>query len=242
MNDDRKRTLERFFDGELPDEERARVQHELTADADAAEYIEQLRRLRDLARAFESSDAVPPSRVVPGPWSGRPTRRRWIGPAVGGLVAAGIVAAVWLVGRDPDAARPSGAGAPPAVVNRAVPEPRDLPPVSGAEDVPLDLDAQRYEWANGELASPVRVAKLVIDQGHRRGQRSSTEMEIFALELANSPDESPRDVGRVVAERTSSMRHPPLRGRAERKPAQGSPPAPSGFLREGTPPRKYLIA
>ena len=242
MNDDRKLKLERFFDGELPDDERVRVEHELTTDPEAAGYVGHLERLRTLARQSDPIDAVASRRLAPGPWLVQPMRRRWGMAVSGGLVAAGIVATIWLVGRGLDRADHADPFGPTVVVHKPIPEPSVAARKSRvADDVPLELDAQRYEWANGELATPAAAARVVIDEGHRRGQRSSSELEILAIELANSPDDSPRDVGRVVAERTTPVRQPPLRGRTVRKPGHATPPGPRGVIQDGASSRSRMV-
>jgi len=227
MNENRKRELERFFDGELPPGELDRVERELVVDVEGARYIDQLRRLRQLA----VGDVAAPSHVCSRPVVvSFPRHESWRNRLIAGAsavaaAAAGIVALVWWWDHQAGST-PQFTPAKPAVVSKDPQRPKavDTDAVPPSPAASLALDAQRHVWANGELPSPAVAARLVLDHAAEPARPTPAEAEIFALELANSTAVSAQDVARAVTERTSGTRHPPARNRTNRRPA-GSPPS-----------------
>lgn len=228
MTDDRKLELERFFDGELVPDEQARVARELGVDPAAARYIEQLQQLRTLALRHDPSAMVSPARPAPPPWASPPTGRRWVMGAAGGLIAASILGLLWW-SRGQEVGPPTRQAVAPPVVDPDAPSvvaPTDRTVASYAATVPLDLDEQLFEWANGALPSPAAAARALIDQAPRRRQRTPAGVEILTLELANSSEVSIQELGQVAVERTGQLRQHSARARGGRRPGHSSPTDP----------------
>jgi hypothetical protein len=248
--------LSRYFDGELTDAERERVELELGRNPAARSYVEHLRLLRALTRDHDPSCAVPPATLGDGmPWRVAPSRTfrpiRW---AAGAAAAAAIIVGVWWTNRmwvfpdrdvavtSPDQPR-SQSTQPPGITETEVSipqEPADVPAAS-------DLDAQRLAWANGELSSPTAAARVVLDHRPRHGARPP-HVEILAIELAHVRPESMQEVTRELVERSTSMRQTAPHARPATKPApvdspQGSlqNPRDGGTMIAGGPAAPGLI-
>ena len=227
MNENRKLELERFFDGELPPDELDRVERELVVDVEGARYIDQLRRLRQLA----VGDIAAPTHVCSRPVVvSFPRHESWRNRLIAGAgavaaAAAGIVALVWWWDHQAGST-PQFMPAKPAVVSTDPPRPKtvDTDAVPPSPAAPLALDAQRHVWANGELPSPAVAARLVLNRAAEPAKPTPAETEILALELANSTTVSREDIARAVSERPGGSRHPNARNRTNRRPA-GSPPS-----------------
>jgi anti-sigma factor RsiW len=241
VNDEYRLDLGRYFDGELPEAERERVERQLTADPAAMRYVEQLRLLRRLADRHDPSSG---SRSA-GPIDVRPWQRAaaWRPHAwrvsAAAAAAAAIIGLVWYansprklqhttpkvssasanVEKSSKPIEPSGSGsaAPGAAPHVAPPS--------------LELDAQRFAWANGELTSPSAAARVVLDARPRHGSRSSN-VEILAIELAHAPPHTMHQVARMVVARSVSIRQPPQPPRAGHKAPSATPNSPQGWLLE----------
>jgi len=129
-----------YLDGELPPEERARVEAWIAQDPDAHHQHEEERRRRELFAAAPVPEPPPPAwdaalagirATLSAPPSGRRSPRRpstlWV---VVGVAAAAVLAAVWL--------RMAGFFAPPPQPDGPPPPPVDMLAVATADDVTID--------------------------------------------------------------------------------------------------------
>jgi hypothetical protein len=239
VNDEHRLQLARFFDGELPAEERDRVERELATDPAASRYLEQLRLLRHLAdRRDPSSIQCSANLLVVRPWQRAAAARQrarqlaWVAAA-----AAAILGFVWCSkslaprNRSPAMASPdTHARDSSKSIESRVPDftvSPGLPAVSPS----LELDAQCFAWANGELMSPASAARVLLDARPRHGARSSNA-EVLAIELAHTPPNSSQEVARTLIERSVSIRLAPSLPKAGHKPPAATPATPQGLLPE----------
>jgi tetratricopeptide (TPR) repeat protein len=204
VNEDRRCELERFFDGELPDDHHARVTRELAADKEAARYLETLGWLRDLARRHDPIASSPASRSPIGPWS-TAMLRPWRWAALASLAAC-FLALAWWAGRrsvPPMPGSPSSIAAQSGTPN---------PVISGRSPA---------QERSSDVPRGRRLRFATVLSGHRA---APSEDEVLALDMANAPPEASTRLSREAVERlTEPAGNPHSRARVE-PPAASSDP------------------
>jgi hypothetical protein len=193
MNDERRQTLERLFDGEPVGDDA----HDAADDAESLAYLRRLSLLRELALRHDPAAAVSPRRPVLIP----PRSRRRISATLLALAASVLVMALAVrygLRTDPERnSIPSDSSGPAAteglVVSSAASPRSPRPP----------LEVELYRWANE--SSPYRddAAGVVLPRaGSFEGRPASRE--ILALELANATPGSAVNFPRSVVSRATA--------------------------------------
>jgi hypothetical protein len=216
VNDERKLELERYFDGELPELHRCRIERELASDITAARYVDQLRLLRELAVRHDPSMKVPIAAERSPVWRQSAVRRLWIVRTAAVLTAVAAGAIVGFVSWQGRNANPREmVPVKNAVVSTNGGATEHTEPLSASDNsfVQLELDARRFTWANGQAPSPAAAARAVLERGSRRQQPTAAGVEILAIELANAPQVTKQDLGRAITDRPASTRQSPARQR-----------------------------
>jgi anti-sigma factor RsiW len=175
MNDSLRSELEQYFDGELRRERQTLVEHLISEDSDARTYLEQLARLRTLARSHDPAVVRSAVRGFAPPSSRARIARVW---AVATVSLAASVAAILILriqtGFEASRARNTKTIATPAL--RA-----------GAVNRPVKIqEVELYTWANQVQRRPDTAAKTVLLSRTRSGKRTAAA-EMLALDLANAP-------------------------------------------------------
>jgi hypothetical protein len=204
MTLERRREIERLFDGELPEGDRARLLDELLEDPEGRDHLDRLAILRGLARRHDPASKIPRREVIlsttrrPVPW--------WLAVAA---TAAAVALLCWPRGRENQPPRvvtigPSGKVivAPSRSSTGRAPPPFDRPP----------LEVELYRWANTPARAPGQAALLVLSPPSPSRKRSPAD-EILALELANGPSAARGNVRRFAVSRGSKAT-PPSRAAA----------------------------
>ena len=204
MTDDRSLEIERYFDGELADQDRRPVLDRLAGDPEARRHLDRLMVLREVARRHDPAANIPRRTISP-------IRRRR--PVPSWLAVASIAAAVallcWPRARvmDPprngteERSRLRSASSPLPTTDR----------LSLSTDRP-PLEVELYGWANTPSRAPGQAARLVLGPASAAHKRSPAD-EILALELANATPKARGDVRRFAVSRgpkATSPARPPV--------------------------------
>jgi len=213
MNDDDRLELERYFDGELPINQHARVIRVLADDHEAQAHLNQLTKLRALARCHDLAKSQR-SHPVSIPRSSRERQVRASVFATAALAASLVAIVGWRVSITPvqSTVRRS------FVVNTLTPVPPGRSGIIQSREVAL------YTWANTMERRPEPIATALLS-GQMRTRKRSTGVEILALDLANSSAERAARLEPLALLRKAT---PGGRSRSERNGrhvASGSPGA-----------------
>jgi hypothetical protein len=175
MNDALRSELEQYFDEELPRERQTLVEHLISEDSEARAYLDQLARLRTVARSHDPAVVRSAVRGFVPPSSRARIERGW---AVATVSLAASVAAILILrsqtGFEAPGARNTNAIAAPALRAGAAHPTVKIPEVG------------LYTWANQVQRRPDTAAKTVLLSRTRSGKRTAAA-EILALDLANAP-------------------------------------------------------
>ena len=216
MTDHRRLELERLFDGEIAEADRARLLAGVSADPEAVAYLRRLEKLRALAGRHDPASRIPRrSRSYSTP----PRRARWGWAAL--ATAAGIALLVATRDRGP---RPDGLVPTPSKSSGMVASgsgrlarPVDVPP----------FEVSFYGWANTKARHAQQAARLVLAPAGASRKRSLAD-EILALELANAGPGVGADLRRIAANRAPRSSAP---ASTSARPAPASPRGPTSDRR-----------
>ncbi|MFI5455401.1 MAG: hypothetical protein ACHRXM_08105 [Isosphaerales bacterium] len=193
MNDERRKTLERLFDGEpVFDDPRDEAD-----DAESLAYLRRLSLLRELALRHDPAAAVPSRRpVLIHPRSRRRTFATVLALAASVLFMAVMVHYARLADPVPASipAAPAWPAAGTSIADARIASPRSPRP---------PLEVELYRWANESSPYPDDAAGVALSRfGSLEGRHASRE--ILTLELANSMPGPAVNFPRSVASRASS--------------------------------------
>jgi hypothetical protein len=215
MNEPSHSRLERYFDGELAEPERIRIENEIADDPEAARHLSALAAIRDLARRHDPAadvprrpglDAMPRQRDRP---ASRPPRRA---PRLAVGLAASLALALvgWsLMGRpawraDAEPGRPTQEK--PVLLGRSRPTSRAAglhPP--GRDRVGL---VRELALLDGGDSAAFRESLLSLP-ATARAASSAPRYEMLAIELANHDDDDGREAARRLLAARPASRRPP---------------------------------
>jgi hypothetical protein len=214
VNDERRQSLERFFDGEAVNDDPRVAADEPEADA----YLRQLGLLRELARRHDPASACPPQRSVVIP--PRPGFRKYAAILA---LAASLLLMVFAARRWPPGDRvphPMPVASPTASPNAEVVVDATVMPRSRGPSVEVKL----YRWANAESPRREDAARIVLARVEGLHARPASR-EVLALELANSMTGSVPRLARSVSSHATTT------------PGSSRRPAPSNRNRPAPSPR-----